>query len=137
MVAPLLQAEPHLTDEDAKIIAEKYPDAQKTESGFLYIVRTPGEGPAPTMGSRVTVNYEGRFLDGIKFASSADDGTPFTFTLGIGKVIKGWDQSFATMKKGEKRTLIIPYWLGYGDKFRPPIPPRSTLVYEVELVSFR
>jgi FKBP-type peptidyl-prolyl cis-trans isomerase len=125
-----------LSEDDAKAIAEKFPNAQKTASGLMYIVTKQGEGGSPTMGTRVTVNYEGRFLDGMKFDSSADRGGPFTFTAGIGKVIKGWDEAILTMKKGEKRTLIIPYWLGYGDKLRPPIPPRSTLVYDVELVSF-
>lgn len=125
-----------LSPDDARLIAEKFPHALKTPSGLLYIVTAPGEGPCPTLGSRVKVNYVGRFLDGMKFASSADDGEPFSFTLGIGKVIKGWDEAVLTMKKGEKRTLIVPYWLGYGDKLRPPIPPRATLVYDVELVSF-
>lgn len=125
-------------EEDEKIIAEKYPDAQKTESGLLYIVRAPGEeGPTPSFGSRVTVNYEGCFLDGQKFDSSYDRKEPFTFTVGVGKVIKGWDEAFMKMKKGEKRTLIVPHWLGYGDKARPPIPPRATLVFDVELISFR
>jgi FKBP-type peptidyl-prolyl cis-trans isomerase len=124
-------------EEDEKIIAEKYPDAQKTESGLLYIVRSPGEGPAASFGSRVTVHYEGRFLDGQKFDSSYDRKEPFTFTVGVGKVIKGWDEAFMAMKKGEKRTLIVPHWLGYGDKVHPPIPPRATLVFDVELISFR
>lgn len=124
-----------LSEEDARVIAEKYPNFQKTPSGLMYRVTAAGEGACPVLGSRVTVNYEARFLDGTKFDSSAERG-PFTFTLGVGKVIKGWDEAFFGMKKGEKRTLVIPYWLGYGDKYRPPIPPRSTLVYDVELVSF-
>lgn len=126
------------SEADEKVIAEKYPNAKKTESGLLYIVTAPGEeGPTPSFGSRVTVNYEGRFLDGQKFDSSYDRKEPFTFTVGVGKVIKGWDEAFQTMKKGEKRTLIVPHWLGYGDKVRPPIPPRATLVFDVELISFR
>ncbi|MFT3783858.1 MAG: FKBP-type peptidyl-prolyl cis-trans isomerase [Nibricoccus sp.] len=132
------QTSPQWSAEDEKLIGEKFPGAHKTPSGLLYIVRQPGqEGPVPTMGSRVTVNYEGRFLDGKKFDSSADRGGAFTFTVGIGKVIKGWDEAFLSMKQGEKRTLIIPYWLGYGDTSRPAIPPKSTLVFDVELVSFR
>ena len=129
---------PQWTAEDEAIIAEKYPNAHKTPSGLLYIVRAPGEeGPTPSFGARVIVNYEGRFLDGMKFDSSYDRKEPFTFTVGVGKVIKGWDEAFQSMKKGEKRTLIVPYWLAYGDKSRPPIPPRATLVFDVELVSFR
>ncbi len=125
------------SEADEKLIAEKYPQAQKTESGMYYIVHSPGEGPCPGYGDRVTVHYEGRFLDGQKFDSSYDRKEPFTFTVGVGKVIKGWDEAFLTMKKGEKRTLIVPHWLAYGDKARPSIPPRSTLVFEVELLSFR
>jgi FKBP-type peptidyl-prolyl cis-trans isomerase len=128
---------PQWSAEDEAIIAEKFPGAHKTASGLLYIERAPGEGPTPSLGSRVTVNYEGRFIDGMKFDSSFDRKEPIVFTLGTGKVIKGWDEAFLTMRKGEKRTLIVPYWLAYGDKSRPPIPPRATLVFDVELVSFR
>jgi len=134
----LAKTDPQWSAEDETIIAEKYPNTHKTASGLLYIVRAPGEeGPMPIVGSRVTVNYEGRFLDGMKFDSSYDRRESFSFILGVGKVIKGWDEAFLSMKKGEKRTLIVPYWLGYGDKLRPPIPPRATLVFDVELVSFR
>jgi len=133
----LNQSVPQWSAADEAAIAEKFAGAHKTASGLLYIVRAPGEeGLTPTLGARVTVNYEGRFLDGMKFDSSADRNGPFTFTVGIGKVIKGWDEAFLTMHKGEKRTLIVPYWLGYGEKSRPPIPPRATLVFDVELVEF-
>jgi len=127
---------PQWSAEDEAIIGEKFPNAHKTASGLLYIVRSPGEGTTPTIASRVTVNYEGKFLDGQKFDSTYDRHESFTFTIGVGKVIKGWDEAFLTMKKGEKRTLVVPYWLGYGAEVRPQIPPRSTLVFEVELVSF-
>jgi len=130
------QRTPQWSAKDEAIIAEKYPNAHKTTSGLLYIERAPGEGPMPGVGARVTVNYEGKFLDGMKFDSSYDRHQPLVFTLGTGSVIKGWDEAFLGMRKGEKRTLIVPYWLGYGDKSRPPIPPRATLVFEVELVSF-
>jgi FKBP-type peptidyl-prolyl cis-trans isomerase len=134
----LSKTAPQWTAEDEAIIADKFPGAHKTASGLLYIVRKPGEeGATPTVGSRVTVNYEGKFLDGMKFDSSFDRKEPFTFTVGAGKVIKGWDEAFLGMKKDEKRTLIVPYWLAYGDQSRPPIPPRATLVFEVELISFR
>jgi FKBP-type peptidyl-prolyl cis-trans isomerase len=132
----LNKSTPQWSAEDEAIIAEKFPGAHKTASGLLYIVRAPGEGPTPAVGARVTVNYEGKFLDGMKFDSSFDRNEPFTFTLGASKVIKGWDEAFLGMHKGEKRTLIVPHWLGYGDRSRPPIPPRATLVFEVELVEF-
>jgi len=137
MRVALNKTTPQWSAQDEATIAEKFPNAHKTSSGLLYIVRVPGEeSPKPTVGSRVTVNYEGRFLDGMKFDSSYDRKEPFTFTLGVGKVIKGWDEAFLGMTKGEKRVLIVPYWLAYGDKSRPPIPPRATLVFEVELISF-
>ena len=136
MRVALNKSMPQWSAADEAIIAEKFPGAHKTASGLLYIVRAPGEGPTPTVGARVTVNYEGKFIDGMKFDSSYDRKEPFTFTLGIGKVIKGWDEAILGMSKGEKRTLIVPHWLAYGDKSRPPIPPRATLVFEVELVKF-
>jgi FKBP-type peptidyl-prolyl cis-trans isomerase len=125
-----------LSETDAALIAKNFPDAKKTSSGLLYIVRAPGEGPTPPRGAQVRVNYEGRFLDGTPFDSSRNRG-PLTFTVGAGDVIRGWDEAILTMKKGERRTLIIPYWLGYGAGGRPPIPPRATLVFDVELLDFR
>ncbi len=138
MRVALNKSMPQWSAADEAEIAEKFPGAHKTTSGLLYIVRTPGEdGPTPRLGDLVTVNYEGRFLDGMKFDSSADRKAPIKFTVGIGKVIKGWDEAFLSMHKGERRTLVVPYWLGYGDVSRPPIPPRATLVFDVELVEFR
>ena len=127
---------PQLSSEDAAIIEMKFGSAHKTPSGLLYIVRAPGEGAPPKFGVRVTANYEGRLLDGTKFASSYDDRRPIVFEVGEGRVVKGWDEAFLTMKKGEKRTLILPYWIGYGIEGRPPIPPRATLVFDVEVVDF-
>lgn len=137
MRVALNQAAPHWSAAEEAEVAAKFPGALKTDSGLFYIVRSPGEGPTPQLGDLVTVNYEGRFLDGVKFDSSFDRNRPIKFTVGIGKVIKGWDEAILAMKKGEKRTLIVPHWLGYGTKSRPPIPPRATLVFDVELVEFR
>ena len=101
------------------------------------LVRNPGEGSPPSLGAQLVVHYEGYLLDGRKFDSSLDRKEPLVFRVGTGDVIKGWDEAFLTMKKGEKRTLLIPWWLGYGEKGRGMIPPRGTLRFEVELVEIR
>jgi len=130
---------PQLSSEDARILAEKYATARKQPSGLLYIERQLGTGTAtPQRGMQVTAHYDGRLLDGTPFDSSYKRGEPITFRVGTGEVIKGWDEAFLGMKKGEKRTLIIPYWLGYGVTGRgQTIPPRATLLFDVELLDFR
>src|ERR1700678_1854790 len=139
MRAALAETSPQLTTEDALLIARKFPTAYTSPTGLMYIARAPGEGTAkPQVGDTVVANYDGRLLDGTPFDSSYRHGGPLTFQVGVGKVIKGWDEALLTMKKGARRTLIIPYWLGYGEAGHPPvIPPRATLVFEVELVDFR
>jgi cyclophilin family peptidyl-prolyl cis-trans isomerase len=113
-----------------------YAGAITTDSGLKYIVTEPGEGDTPTNGTRVTVHYTGKFLDDRVFDSSVSRGKPIVFEVGTGRVIKGWDEALLTMKKGEKRTLIIPPELAYGASGRGPIPPNSLLVFDVELVDF-
>ena len=120
-----------------KIIKKKWPKSQKTKSGLHYIVKQKGKGKVPTSGTVLTAHYTGMLLDGKKFDSSRDRGQPIKFPLGKGRVIPGWDEAFSLMKKGEKRLLIIPPYLAYGDGGRPPIiPPKSILVFDVELVDF-
>jgi FKBP-type peptidyl-prolyl cis-trans isomerase FkpA len=95
-----------------------------------------GNGAEAASGKRVSVHYTGTLTDGSKFDSSLDRGTPFSFELGAGQVIKGWDQGVAGMKVGGKRRLTIPPELGYGARgFPPVIPANATLVFEVELLS--
>jgi peptidylprolyl isomerase len=97
-----------------------------------------GNGAEATAGKNVSVHYTGRLTNGSKFDSSLDRGRPFTFKLGAGMVIQGWDQGVAGMKVGGKRTLTIPPELGYGaGGFPPVIPPNSTLVFDVELLDVR
>jgi FKBP-type peptidyl-prolyl cis-trans isomerase len=97
-----------------------------------------GEGAEATSGTTVTVHYVGTLTDGKKFDSSRDRGQGFTFRLGAGQVIKGWDQGVAGMKVGQIRKLTIPPHLAYGDRgFPPVIPPNSTLVFEVELLGVK
>ena len=95
-----------------------------------------GDGNEATKGSTVSVHYTGTLTDGKKFDSSLDRGKPFGFQIGAGRVIQGWEQGVAGMKVGEKRKLTIPSDLAYGSRgFPPVIPPDSTLVFEVELLS--
>jgi hypothetical protein len=125
--------------DDERVIGQLYGTAHKLPSGLRYVVRAPGHGTVtPTIGEELIVHYEGRLLDGTTFDSSYRKGVPFVFRVGTGAVIRGWDDAFQSMKKGEKRTLIIPHWLAYGEKGRPPsIPPKATLIFEVELINWR
>ncbi|WP_342105673.1 FKBP-type peptidyl-prolyl cis-trans isomerase [Methylobacterium sp. SI9] len=108
-------------------------------SGLKYQDEVVGTGPEPKPGQQVTVQYTG-WLDeggkkGKKFDSSRDRNQPFSFPLGAGQVIKGWDEGVATMKTGGKRTLIIPPQLGYGARGAGGvIPPNATLIFDVELL---
>ena len=128
---------PQLSSADAAVLREKYGTAHPKPSGLRYLVRNPGTGNPPALGTEVVVHYDGYLLDGTKFDSSRDRGSPFVFRVGTGSVIKGWDEAVGTMKKGEKRTLIIPWWLAYGEAGKGSIPSRATLVFEVELLEIR
>lgn len=98
----------------------------------------PGTGTEARAGNRVTVHYVGTLPDGSKFDSSRDRDEGFTFKLGAGQVIKGWDQGVAGMKVGQVRKLTIPPELAYGVRGYPPvIPPSSTLIFEVELLEVK
>ena len=106
-----------------------------TPSGLKYIDTEVGTGDSPTTGQTVKVHYTGTLTDGKKFDSSLDRGQPFSFKIGVGKVIKGWDEGVATMKVGGKRTLIIPPDLGYGERGAGGvIPGNATLLFDVELL---
>ena len=109
-----------------------------TPSGLKYVDIVVGTGAAPKPGDRLTVHYVGTLEDGKKFDSSYDHGQPFTLPIGMGRVIKGWDEGLMTMRVGGKRKLIIPPDLGYGARGAPPvIPPNATLIFEVELLSIQ
>lgn len=106
-----------------------------TGSGLVYDDLTVGDGAVAAAGQRVTVHYTGWLTDGRKFDSSKDRGQPFTFNLGAGQVIRGWDEGVAGMCIGGTRKLTIPAQLGYGARGAGGvIPPNATLVFEVELL---
>ncbi len=103
-------------------------------SGLKIKYKKRGTGTKPMMGDKVKVHYTGTLLNGTKFDSSKDRNDPFSFDLGMGRVIRGWDEGFATMSVGDEATLIIPPGLGYGDQDMGTIPPNSTLIFDVELL---
>ncbi len=109
-----------------------------TASGLKYVDIKEGTGPKPKKGQNVLVHYTGWLKDGTKFDSSVDRNQPFPFRVGVGQVIRGWDEGVITMKVGGKRRLIIPPKLGYGARGAGGvIPPNATLVFEVELLDLR
>lgn len=106
-----------------------------TSSGLSYVDHVIGTGELAVPGKTTTVHYTGRLTNGQKFDSSVDRGQPFSFPLGAGRVIKGWDEGVKGMKVGGKRTLTIPSALGYGARGAGGvIPPHATLVFDVELL---
>jgi FKBP-type peptidyl-prolyl cis-trans isomerase len=106
-----------------------------TASGLKIQDLKVGDGPEAVSGKTVQVHYVGRLQDGTKFDSSLDRGEPFSFRLGAGEVIEGWDQGVAGMKVGGKRMLTIPPELGYGQQGAgEAIPPGATLIFEVQLL---
>ena len=108
-----------------------------TDSGLQYIDVEVGTGESPKPGQMVRVHYTGVLENGTKFDSSVDRNEPFEFPIGQGRVIKGWDEGVLTMKIGGKRKLVIPADLGYGSRGIGPIPPNSTLIFDVELLGVK
>jgi peptidylprolyl isomerase len=119
---------------DLALIADKYPSLQTDANGVLYLIQKEGTGPKPAPGSTVKVNYTGMFLSGEVFDASAAHGGPLEFPAGVGQVIHGWDKSIIDMKMGEKRLVVIPPELAYGEQGAANvIPPNAFLVFEMEL----
>lgn len=117
------------------IMADSTENVVTTESGLQYVDLKVGTGATPQKGEKVEVHYTGTLENGSKFDSSRDRNRPFSFTIGVGQVIKGWDEGVATMKVGGQRKLIIPPQLGYGDQGAGGvIPPNATLIFDVELL---
>jgi FKBP-type peptidyl-prolyl cis-trans isomerase len=131
-------AAPNADAGNAPGIPELHETIQTTPSGLRYMDEVVGSGPVPQAGRTVTVHYTGWLTNGTKFDSSKDRGQPFTFPLGGGRVIKGWDEGVQGMKVGGVRKLTIPANLGYGAQGAGGvIPPNATLVFEVELLDVK
>ena len=132
---------PPAVEEPAEPLPEWGEDVTAEKDGGLFktiLQEGSGDGGAPMNNDEVFVHYTGRLLDGTVFDSSVDRGEAFSFKLGAGSVIKGWDVGVATMKKGEKCLLTCRPGYAYGEKGSPPnIPGNSTLRFEVELLSWK
>lgn len=108
---------------------------EPTESGLYFVSNVEGTGKQPKKGDYVSVHYTGAFISGKPFSNSYEENKPMEFRLGIREVIEGWDEGIALMKEGGSATLIIPSKLAYGKEGYGPVPPNSTLVFEIELLS--
>ncbi len=125
-----------LSPDDLDFVEKTWPKAKKTNTGMRYQIEREGSGAPPRPGDNVSVLYSGRLLSGKVFDENFDAKHPFTFRLGRGVVIQGWDQVLQLMRPGEKRLVIVPAELAYGTRGQAPqIPRDATLVFEIELLS--
>ena len=123
-------------EKEHKILIDLSKGFSKTQSGLLYKFVKENNSKKPTSGNKVKVHYKGMLLDGTVFDSSYKRNQPIEFTLGIGQVIKGWDEGISLLGLGDKASFIIPSDLAYGESGAGGvIPPNATLIFEVELIS--
>ena len=116
-------------------VQKKYPNAKQTASGLVYVIEKEGEATKPIAGSQMSVHYTGTFMDGKKFDSSRDGGTPMAFTYKTNRMIPGFEEGLAMLGKGGRGIFIIPYFDAYGAQGRPgAIPPYSDLVFDIEIM---
>ncbi|MDR2246179.1 MAG: FKBP-type peptidyl-prolyl cis-trans isomerase [Treponema sp.] len=119
-------------------IAAKYPDLTPVPSGLRYTILTAGNGEKPLAGAAVAVRYTGMFLSGEVFDSSDFHGGPMELQVGVQQVIPGWDETLLDMRQGERRLVVIPPELAYGDRGAGNvIPPNTFLVFEMELIQIK
>jgi peptidyl-prolyl cis-trans isomerase A (cyclophilin A) len=119
-------------------VQKKYPNAKQTASGLVYVIEKEGEATKPVAGSQMSVHYTGTFMDGKKFDSSRDGGTPMAFTYKTNRMIPGFEEGLAMLGKGGKGIFIIPYFDAYGAQGRPgAIPPYSDLVFDLEIMDLK
>lgn len=125
--------------EDVDIVEKRWPNAKRTSTSLRYVVLKEGDttGPTPVPGMIVKTLYKGMLLGGTVFDQALDPQRPLKMRLGRGMLIAGWEEALQKMHRGDKWILIVPYELAYGSRGRPPdIPPRATLVFEMELLDF-
>ena len=145
IIAALSLASPVVVQAKEKAPAAKKKAAKKakkeaankehsSQSGLKWTVLKEGKGETPKRGDKVVVHYTGWLTNGKKFDSSRDRGEPFKFTVGVGQVIKGWDEGVMRMRPGDRFKFTIPANLAYGERGVGPIPPNSVLVFDVEFI---
>lgn len=128
------------SEADAGQLAREFPGAIETPNGARYLVTRPGVGQAtPQKGQAISVYYVAKFFtNGEKIDTSTDHGGPYNFVLGQSNILPGWGDALFQMRKGERRTLVLPYWLAYGEKGqRGKIPGKVSILLELELIDFK
>ena len=120
-------------DKETRKVGETY----TTSSGLQYTLKEIGEGPEADSGDIVEVHYTGFLIDSTKFDSSKDRNTPFSFKIGSGQVIEGWDEGVSYLRVGDKATFVLPADIAYGERATGEIPANSTLIFDIEVLSLK
>jgi FKBP-type peptidyl-prolyl cis-trans isomerase len=139
VAVPALRAQREkFTPDDLDYIAQTWPGVLKSNTGIRYIIRRPGKGEPPKPGDVVSILFVGTLLHGKLFEKDLDDKHPFSFRLGRGEVIPGWDEIVEMMRPGSEWLVIIPPELAYGSRGKPPrVPEESSLVFTMQLIGLK